>query len=111
MWPSVKPSAQMSLKHFAPEQCVGAAGAVSTTYGLLMLVWRSMATTWSGAQQVGQQPPPQMSFMVTPRALGQLIWGHLSASALPLNWAAQPSGWVYDSAGHGPTNSEPAGCS
>eukprot|EP00411_Alexandrium_monilatum_P090741 CAMPEP_0175737550 /NCGR_PEP_ID=MMETSP0097-20121207/54015_1 /TAXON_ID=311494 /ORGANISM="Alexandrium monilatum, Strain CCMP3105" /LENGTH=180 /DNA_ID=CAMNT_0017045723 /DNA_START=22 /DNA_END=561 /DNA_ORIENTATION=+ len=65
----------------------------------------------AGAQHVGQQPPPQTSLKVTPSALEQLSWGHLLASSLPSNCAAQASGRVIDSTGQAPTKVEPAGCS
>merc|ERR1719453_961798 len=48
-----------------------------------------------------------MSFMVTPRALGQVICGHCLPSAASPNCAAQDSGFVMVSDGHGITRPLP----
>eukprot|EP00443_Scrippsiella_acuminata_P127876 CAMPEP_0115610744 /NCGR_PEP_ID=MMETSP0272-20121206/20180_1 /TAXON_ID=71861 /ORGANISM="Scrippsiella trochoidea, Strain CCMP3099" /LENGTH=168 /DNA_ID=CAMNT_0003046465 /DNA_START=87 /DNA_END=591 /DNA_ORIENTATION=- len=62
-----------------------------------------------GAQHVGQHPPAQTSFMVTPNAFGHVICGHCSPSAFPAKRAPQPSGAVTVSMGHGMTVVEPCG--
>ena len=87
----LKPSVQTGLKHFTPPHGIGAWGAGGTTYGLVIEVCLSFAILWSGTQHVGQQPPAQTSFMVTPSAYGQEIWWLLSASAFPTKYASQPS--------------------
>ena len=110
-WPGENPDAHIGLKHFTPPHEIGAWGAGGTTYGLVIEVCRSSPTLWSGAQQVGQQPPPQVSFMVTPRALGHVICGHLSPSALPVNDTPQASAFAIESMGQGVTRVEPWGCS
>mmetsp|Transcript_51279 Transcript_51279/g.89483 ORF Transcript_51279/g.89483 Transcript_51279/m.89483 type:complete len:98 (-) Transcript_51279:95-388(-) len=97
----------MGSKQRTPPQDVGAWGAGGTTAGFSKAVWRSRFTTWSGAQQLGQQPPAQTSFMVTPKAFGQVICGHCSPSALPPKSAPQPSAEVTDSIGQGMTVVEP----